>query len=150
MDQTARNAGWNGDLKTFLAHRHITLLYVANASRLLGDMAFRRSRQMRTQFIPCGILSLADQHFVGLVALEMLLDQMIYLQANSRTVAVRGPEFTGHCCTCHVRYPGFPCCHLLRDRYRQHRRQIGARRFNLDDVLREEFTGTPLPGKSHQ
>jgi hypothetical protein len=63
---------------------------------------------MRTQFIPCGILSLADQHFVGLVALEMLLDQMTYLQANSRTVAVREPEFTGHCCTCHVRYPGDP------------------------------------------
>jgi hypothetical protein len=79
---------------------------------------------MRTAFIPCGILSLADQHFVGRVTLEMLLDQMTYLQSNRRTASVRESEFTGHCCTCHARYPGFHWCHLLRDRDWQHRNAL--------------------------
>jgi hypothetical protein len=144
MDETARNEGWNGTIKVFLDHHRMELLYVANAYRLMGEMAFRTSQHMLTKFIPCGILSRRDQHFVGRVALELLLDQMTYLLDHRRAARVKDPEYTGKCCTCHVRYPGFPCCHLLRDRYTRQKQQTARGQLKLRYFLQDDFTGTPL------
>jgi hypothetical protein len=142
MDQTARNEGFNGRIKVYLDHRRMELAYVANAYRLMGEVAFRTSQHMKTQFIPCGILSLKDQHFVGRLALELLLDQMLLFKEHRRAPAVRDLPYTGNCCTCHNRYPGFPCCHLLRDRYKSQKAQ--NHRLCLRYFLEEGFAGTPL------
>jgi hypothetical protein len=144
MDETARNEGWNGTIKVFLDHHRMELLYVANAYRLMGEVAFRVSQHMLTQFIPCGILSRSDQHFVGRVALELLLDQMTYFLDHRRAARVRDPPYTGKCCTCHVRHPGFPCCHFLRDRYTRQKQQTAHGQLKLRYFLEDDFTGTPL------
>jgi hypothetical protein len=71
----------------------MTLVYVTDLACLLGDMAFHKSLEMRSPFIPQEVVSLADPHFGSPVALEMLLGQMPYLQSNGRTAAIREPEF---------------------------------------------------------
>jgi hypothetical protein len=144
MDQTSRNEAFNGVIKVFLDHRLMDLLYVANAYRLMAEVALRRSQHMLTRFIPFGILSRRDQHFVGRVALEMILDQMTYFRDHRRKRSVVEPEYDGHCCTCHTRYPDFPCCHLLRDRYAHQRQQAKPRPLPFSDFLQDDFRGAPL------
>jgi hypothetical protein len=146
METTSRNEGFNATVKNFIDHRRVTLDYLANALRLLGEMGFRRSLHMRTRFIPRGILSLADQLFVGQVALNMILCEMRLLQKQHRTALVPATAFTGECCPCHRRRTSlnFPCCHLLREKYEQRAGQAAPDSLVLDDFFDAHFDGLPL------
>jgi hypothetical protein len=143
MNTTGRNEGFNGNAKNFVDHRVMTLEYVANAWRLLGEMAFRRSQQMRTHFIPFGILSREDQRFIGSIALRLILEQMLYLMKHQREWHVRTVEYTGKCCeSCHWLYEGLPCCHLLRARHVDAQQRPGSH--VLRYYLADDFKGEPL------
>jgi hypothetical protein len=143
---TGRIEGSWGKVKGFNGHHVATLPQLGNSVRLLGEMAFRRSQYMRTVFIPFGIMSKADQLFIGQVALEMIADEMKRCSVGWRTDAVKKPEYTGECCDCQHCNPNFPCCHLLRDRFRAQREHSPREspRIKLSDFLQKDFAGIPL------
>jgi hypothetical protein len=139
---TGRSEGFNGTVKGFHAHHVATLPHLGNSVRLLGEMAFRRSQWMRIKFIPFGIMSKADQLFIGQVALSLIAAEMERCTVDWRTQSVKGPKFTGECCDCQHCNPQFPCCHLLRDRFRAQQQQ--SPNLKLRHFLQEDFNGIPL------
>jgi hypothetical protein len=140
MRTTGRNEGFNGNVKNFVDHRQMTLDYAANAWRLVGEIAFRRSQQMRTCFIPFGILSREDQRFIGSIALGLIHKEMKDLLVFFRFDHIKNVDYSGHCCLpLHDCYAGLPCRHLLRDRYREANSHAALR-----DYLADDFKGQPL------
>jgi hypothetical protein len=115
IQTTGMNEGLNGNVKKFLDRKRVTLPYLANAWRHLGEIAFVRSQQMRTRFIAQCLMSRQDQRYVGRFGLAILVSQVnVWLKPELWT-PLKGKSYTGNCCHIHRLYPGFPCAHRVRD-----------------------------------
>jgi hypothetical protein len=105
VQTSQRVEGLFGTYKTMLDHKVTTFLDAANTLRIVGEIAFEKSLNLKTKHISERIMSLNDQWSAGNYVIKWL------------AVALDGFDWNHppdpRDCQCHHLYPGFPCRHVM-------------------------------------